>query len=183
MNRCTDFGQQGWVFESSRCIRHGNLRAVMLYCLSNGYVRLVGKMCLAHELCVDTGRSEINIKAYCVSRDYFFQIPSSEQQRVTGEFERHIPSRSDPFAAEVLLVDQSHSHGLEGADAFELTAFRETVPARGGVPPTRVVLASVRCAGCYSLGLPSLSEETNLMRATVDIKGAGAGYLYLITIS
>ena len=135
------------------------------------------------ELCVDTGDEPGDTRAYCVKTDNFFRVPSSAQQRVTGEFELHMPSNSKPFAADALLVDDSRSRGLMGAQAFELSALWEPVPVRPGAAPRQVMRDRVHCVGCYNLALQPLSDDTNLLRARVDIRGAEPAYLYLITIS
>lgn len=175
MDRCGDFGHKGWIFEKSNCNRNGNLRSLTVYCFDTSYVRLLTQSCTANELCVDTDK-EWHAKAYCVPMDNFFRIPTSEHRRVTGDFERHIPTRDHPRAAQALLVDQFRTHGLSGAESFELSAIKETVPGR-------LVLETVRCVDCYKLGLEPLPGNANLLRASLDISGAPAGYLYLVTIS
>lgn len=175
MDRCADFGHKGWVFEKSNCMRNGNLRSLTVHCSDGTYVRILTQSCTADELCVDTGEGW-HTKAYCVPMDNFFRIPTSGHRRVTGDFERHIPTRDHPHAAQALLVDQFRRHGLSGAENFELSAIKETVPQR-------LVLESVRCVDCYRLGLEPLPANANLLRASLDIYGALAGYLYLVTIS
>lgn len=157
----------------------------MMYCEKGHYVHVIPHSCKSNELCVDTGNPARSgdAKAYCVSANDFFRVPSSEEQRVTGDFELHIPSNSKPFAADALLVDWARIHGLRGTDNFELSAVWDIVPMSPGFAPRRVVLDSVRCVGCYSLKLQPLSEDTNFLTATIDLRAAPAGCLYLITIS
>lgn len=157
-------------------MRGVNPRSLTVYCSDGTYVRLLTQSCTADELCVDTGGARWHAKAYCVPMDNFFRIPTSEQRRVTGDFEWHIPTRDHPHAAQTVMVDQFRRHGLSEAENFELSAVKET-------GRDRLVLESVRCADCYRLGLEPLPGNANLLRASLDIKGAHAGYLYLVTIS
>lgn len=185
MTRCPNSDARGFVFLRSNCIRNGNLRDLMMYCGDGHYVHVIPQSCNHNELCVDTGNPARSgdAKAYCVSANNFFRIPSSVQQQVTGDFELYIPSNSKPFAAEALLVDWARIHGLRRTENFVLSAVWEIVPVSAGFAPRRVVLDSVHCVGCYSLKLQPLSEDTNFLTATVDLRAAPAGYLYLITIS
>ncbi|KAG7007962.1 hypothetical protein G7Y79_00007g020870 [Physcia stellaris] len=130
MTRCPNFDARRSVFLRSNCVRNGNLRNLMMYCGDGHYVHVIPQACNNNEICVDTSspaRSR-DAKAYCVSANNFFRIPSSEQQQVTGDFELHIPSNSKPFAAEALVVDWARIHGLRRTENFELSSVWEIVP-------------------------------------------------------
>lgn len=124
MNRCTDPSMRGWTFTRSACSRAGGLRSLTILCHDHTHIRAAVQNCAINEFCVDTGYPANEAKAYCVSSDNFFRVPLSERQRVTGEFALHLPVSRGRLAANALLVDQTRRNGLEGAELFELAAWR-----------------------------------------------------------
>ena len=186
MDQCTGIGRRPrpWTFLNSHCKRMHDLQELVIYCSNDHYVQLIGQSCRSNELCIDTNHLAENSKAYCISVNNFYRIPNSERQRVIGDFEMHLPTYSSkPSAVNVLMVDQSRSRGLRGADLLELSAIREFVPISAGVRPQRVVLDRVHCVGCYELELQHLTSEITTLGVQIDIHGSGPGYLYLVTIS
>ena len=182
MKQCTGAHAGSRTFLYSRCNPNPNLRALLVYCERGPYVEIFRQSCAVNELCVDTGITLADALAYCASSNNFFRVPDSTSRRVTGDFELHISSINIPSAAVAILVDDSRSCGMTGVDVFEFSALRETVPIGQGVVPRTVVLDSVRCSDCYNLALQPLSTEVSFLRARVDVRGAGSGLLYIITI-
>lgn len=183
MNKCTGTGMRDWVFQTSRCLHPRNLQALEVTCHNRHFpwTRAIPQACAANDICMDTGLTVEDAKAYCVTTRSFTKIRQSYGP-LTRSIEIPNPGAGTK-SANAVLADWTRRMGMGGANPFKLDALERGSSVAKKLILTESILKSEECIGCFSLRMQPLPRGTQLLRASLAVNNAQEGYMFLVTIS
>jgi len=175
---------RGWIFSESHCAYHLGLQSLQVVCHNPNDAQIDDEMsqsCGLDEVCVDTGLSIAEGKAYCVSARNFAKFPISHR-RETKTYTIPYPAGAGTISANVLVSDSTRRLG-QVANSLRLEALERRTEVARTVIRAMSVIDEVHCERCFSIRMQPLPEGINDLRATFNIENPQPGYLLLVTVS